>query len=364
MNSNLHVVDAEDSNSHTAHLGYDVNEQVERVYQFNLDEDVRLLDMPPMLKEHRTVIFKQAKKLGLVYESGPKPANESLPAPSTLRKPKNYKRKIWESAYGPKSKHERKSDKLPVGASEVIEGFMWLGSGRDADNVDDLLDKRITHVLNVTSEWRESPRYRDHQIVFRRLVIKDFVTESIAGHFESAFAFIDQCRDKGGRIFIHCVVGKSRSSSVVLAYLMKTENQLLREAFEHVKRTRDFIRPNDNFLTELQRYEKELHPHVESPSLVHEDLPAMKDPGTVQKKRDQQGQDFLREHVSEHVMLQVLGDLDATRKNYDKFVDALTRYLEHVHRAQVKQLGWSHKSFRKFLLKSVHVKEWYDNVNK
>ena len=354
MNQDITVVDAELSGSHTARFGYDINEEIQRVYDFNLQENCQELQMVAMLKSDRSVIFKQSKKLGLVYESGEKPLDESMPASLTLKKPKNYKSKVWDSAYGPKSKKEKTYSKLPVGMSLITEQI-YLGSGRDADNTADLLAKKITHVLNVTSEWKENPDFKIHGIEFRRIVIKDFVTESIQQHFEVAFEFIDKAlAQENGRLYCHCVVGKSRSSSVLIGYLMSRQNMTLREAVTHIKKTRELIRPNDNFLSELQRFEKTLFPNLEKPTLLHDDLPPMKDAGTVKKNRDEAGKEFCDSVVTRKVAVEALGNLEPTPKNYQRFIDSLHRQLKKTHAQEIKKLeGWSDKSVRKLLAKSM-----------
>ncbi len=54
---------------------------------------------------------------------------------------------------------------------------------------------------------------------------------------------------------------------------MSREKLTLRQSFEHVRRTRDMIRPNDSFMQELLRMEHDLHGAT---SMTLADLPAMK----------------------------------------------------------------------------------------
>lgn len=85
--------------------------------------------------------------------------------------------KEWPSPYGPTNNKKKNYDKVPVGHSLVIEDFLFLGSGRDADAIEQLKKDRISAVLNVTAEWKENPEFRNNGISFRRVEIKDFVTE-------------------------------------------------------------------------------------------------------------------------------------------------------------------------------------------
>ena len=56
-------------------------------------------------------------------------------------------------------------------------------------------------------------------------------------------------------IFIHCQGGVSRSSSIVISYLMKTKQMKLRDAIDYVANRRHVICPNSGFLKQLQQYE-------------------------------------------------------------------------------------------------------------
>lgn len=58
---------------------------------------------------------------------------------------------------------------------------------------------------------------------------------------------------------------------MVLSYLMKQHQWTLLESINHIKKSRDFIQPNEGFIQQLLDYEKDLHPD-KYPSLKLEDL--------------------------------------------------------------------------------------------
>ena len=77
--------------------------------------------------------------------------------------------------------------------------------------------------------------------------------------FLSFFSFhADSVKLCGGRVLIHCYAGISRSATVCLAYLMKSRNMRLEEAFEFVRKLRTVISPNLAFMLQLSKYEAEL----------------------------------------------------------------------------------------------------------
>jgi hypothetical protein len=57
---------------------------------------------------------------------------------------------------------------------------------------------------------------------------------------------------------VHCLAGVSRSVSLVLAYLVKHCGMAYRQAYDLVKARRKIIHPNDGFIEQLKRFEREL----------------------------------------------------------------------------------------------------------
>lgn len=120
---------------------------------------------------HRKVFYALAEKLGVRSSTVVLSGSEKR---ITLERPAGYVAKEWDSPFGPRSPQRKGNDKLPKGASQVLD-FLWLGSGRDADDVDTLCTTGITHVLNVTAEWKESP-----ELVLRRIEVR--VPAARVGH--------------------------------------------------------------------------------------------------------------------------------------------------------------------------------------
>lgn len=138
--------------------------------------------------------------------------------------------------------------------SEIMP-FLFLGGIENAGRHDKLAELGITHVLNCSSEAQEPYGITLH------LPMRDAADESIMGHFQTAFQFIEDCRTKGGRCLLHCQRGISRSPSIAAAYLLwsgRASGATLGQALAHVCDRRAFVQPNLGFLVQLQQYEMQL----------------------------------------------------------------------------------------------------------
>ena len=75
--------------------------------------------------------------------------------------------------------------------------------------------------------------------------IDDSPEEDLAQYFDQCFQFIDSNSDGG--TLVHCVSGISRSSSVVIAYLMAKNEWKFQESWQYVKSRRQEVYPNSGF---------------------------------------------------------------------------------------------------------------------
>lgn len=87
----------------------------------------------------------------------------------------------------------------------------------------------ITHVVNVTPGMCHVP-----QVVYFHVPISDSSNVSINDHFESTYQFIDNAISSGGRVYVHCVAGVSRSSTIVIHYVMRKSRMPLYDAYRLV----------------------------------------------------------------------------------------------------------------------------------
>jgi len=145
--------------------------------------------------------------------------------------------------------------------SEVIPGFLYLGDCKHGRNKDGLRDLGITHLIDATSKQLSQSVALELQIEYLAIDIEDDEDEDISPYFTHTNQFIQKCQQSTnhGKVLIHCHAGVSRSTSIVLAYLI--ESRLfpnLRQAISHVVNHRPIVCPNNSFQMQLSQYELEI----------------------------------------------------------------------------------------------------------
>lgn len=75
--------------------------------------------------------------------------------------------------------------------------------------------------------------------------------------FPQAISFIGDALQTTS-IMVHCLAGVSRSVCLVLAYFIKCKGMSYEEAYRLVKSKRGIIHPNDGFIAQLKKYEREV----------------------------------------------------------------------------------------------------------
>ena len=107
------------------------------------------------------------------------------------------------------------------------------------------------------------PRYpirKGDNIKIKLVSCNDTVGQSIHKYFECSNNFINKAlTNSNNNILIHCFAGRSRSTTLVIAYLMRHHQMSLVNAFKLVKSNRPISKPNREFLLDLKKYEQFLN---------------------------------------------------------------------------------------------------------
>ncbi|KDP37397.1 hypothetical protein JCGZ_08408 [Jatropha curcas] len=147
--------------------------------------------------------------------------------------------------------------------SKVAE-HVYLGGDAVAKDREILKQNGITHVLNCVGFV--CPEYFKADFMYRTLWLQDSPSEDITSILYDVFDYFEDVREQGGRVFVHCCQGVSRSTSLVIAYLMWREGQSFDDAFQYVKAARGIADPNMGFACQLLQCQKRVHAFPLSPS--------------------------------------------------------------------------------------------------
>ena len=137
-----------------------------------------------------------------------------------------------------------------------ILNWLFLGTFKNANNLDEINTFGIKHILNCAIEI--IPKNIPNNIKYCHINMLDDQNIDITLYFKKAFGFIEQARKKGEKILIHCKLGISRSPALLIGYFIKYRRFTTDSALEFIKSKRSQVHPNIGFIEQLYSYEKSL----------------------------------------------------------------------------------------------------------
>ncbi|ORX39992.1 hypothetical protein BD324DRAFT_576043 [Kockovaella imperatae] len=148
----------------------------------------------------------------------------------------------------------------PFDVSTILPGFLFLGPELTTEsNVKELTKVGVKRILNVALECDDDEGLGLRQTFerYHRIPMKDIVEESgVARGLREACDFLDDARLHSAPTYVHCKAGKSRSVTVVLAYLIHANAWTLKTSYAYVAERRKGISPNIGFVAELMQFEE------------------------------------------------------------------------------------------------------------
>ncbi|XP_023790266.1 dual specificity protein phosphatase 22-A-like [Cyanistes caeruleus] len=151
------------------------------------------------------------------------------------------------------------------GMSKIVTG-LYLGNIRDSEDHENLLRKGVTHILSVHNHAK--PVLED--MTYLCISASDSSTQNLLQHFKECIQFIHECRLAGGGCLVHCLAGVSRSSTILVAYLMTVTELGWESCLAATKAVRSYVSPNPGFQQQLQEYERTLLQEVRCPRIILE----------------------------------------------------------------------------------------------
>jgi hypothetical protein len=123
----------------------------------------------------------------------------------------------------------------------------------------------------ITIETRQKTQdilnyYRKNDIDYLFLYLNDLPSENISKYFNISYNFIDKHIKQGNNVLVNCWAGISRSSTIILNYLMRKyyetggknqcSNCVFKYFLNHCQSKRPIINPNEGFKSALISYYK------------------------------------------------------------------------------------------------------------
>lgn len=137
-----------------------------------------------------------------------------------------------------------------LGMTEVLPNLLMGGVDPALDS-ELLKDKKVRHVLSLG--LLNVPNFEG--INYHHMRLLDLPRFNLLPHLEAAISVIENARKVDETIYVHCQAGVSRSSTVVIAYLMKRNSWAYKQAYDFLKDLRPCIEPNSGFVKQLLKFE-------------------------------------------------------------------------------------------------------------
>ncbi len=138
--------------------------------------------------------------------------------------------------------------------SVILDNQLYLGRGDQATSVKVTGDLKITHIVNISTEHSSNLQH----IQYMNVPICDDGAADILSLIPSVIFFMVEALASGGHVLVHCNLGISRSSTLVLAYLMYSRHWTLAVAYKFVRERRPLVHPNTGFMSQLLSLEEML----------------------------------------------------------------------------------------------------------
>jgi len=131
--------------------------------------------------------------------------------------------------------------------NHIIDNI-YLGDRYAASDEDYLKENNIFTAINCVYGLKS--QYKD--IKFMELNMHDSYSQKLFPKFEVAYRFIK--KNSKNNILIHCKYGRSRSTSLVIFYLMKEKEWDYDTCYKYIKERRSIVHPNNGFKSQLKEY--------------------------------------------------------------------------------------------------------------
>jgi len=142
--------------------------------------------------------------------------------------------------------------------SEDNTGGLYLGNLNASKDIMNLKSLGVKFVVTALPECiAENKEFIEHGIVQHIVPSDDVSNYDIGQFFDNTVNFIIESL-KQGNVLVHCAAGISRSSTLVIAFLISNNNWPFKIAFPFVQSKRGIIFPNFGFQKQLKSFQQRL----------------------------------------------------------------------------------------------------------
>ncbi|XP_075709104.1 serine/threonine/tyrosine-interacting-like protein 1 isoform X2 [Rhinoderma darwinii] len=136
---------------------------------------------------------------------------------------------------------------------EIIPGLLYMGDLRQANDRHIQKDLKIKSHVNVSLEITNFALPSEQVL---HIPVPDSCDTDLLQFFPSACQFIDSHIATNCAVLVSSTLGISRSSAVLIAYIIHYRKCTLQETWNHVLKCKTNMRPNRGFVQQLSEWEK------------------------------------------------------------------------------------------------------------
>jgi predicted protein tyrosine phosphatase len=143
---------------------------------------------------------------------------------------------------------------LTCGTISRVDEDVLIGGYLAAADPQQIETHRITHIVKLFPDSAEYPGGEHHhkKVDYHVVDANDVPDFRLDKHFLGCLQFMQKAIKNGGTILVHCHAGVSRSATIVLLHRMINHGQRLKDAMDHLRRSRSFVNPNAGFWSMLE----------------------------------------------------------------------------------------------------------------
>ncbi|KAG8587734.1 hypothetical protein GDO81_005767 [Engystomops pustulosus] len=141
---------------------------------------------------------------------------------------------------------------------EIIPGLLFLGDLQQASNIHIQKDLKIKSHVNVSLEPTNLALPSGQEF---HIPVPDSCDSDLLQFFPNACKFIDSHMATNCAVLVFSKLGISRSSALLIAYLIHYRKCTLQEAWNHILKCKTNMRPNRGFVKLLSEWEKAILGH-------------------------------------------------------------------------------------------------------